>query len=46
MHLNFKFFGMTSLNTFACHDVLKSPDIQNDFLRFEVHLDRLFPELA
>ena len=45
MHLNFKFFGMTPLKTFACYDVLKNPDVENDFIRFEAHLDRLFPNL-
>lgn len=43
MHLNFKFFGMTPLETFSCHDVLKNPDIENDFARLDSHLDRLFP---
>jgi NADPH dehydrogenase (quinone) len=42
MHLNFKFFGMTPLKTFACHDVLKNPDVENDFVRFEAHLNHLF----
>lgn len=42
-HLNFKFFGMSPLETFACHDVMKNPDIENDFRRFDAHLDRLFP---
>lgn len=41
-HLNFKFFGMTPLKTFACHDVLKNPDVKNDFKRFDAHLDKLF----
>ena len=45
MHLNYKFFGMTPLETFACHDVLKNPDVDNDFVRFDSHLDRLFPAL-
>ena len=45
MHLNFKFFGMTPIETFACHDVLKNPDVGNDFIRFEAHLDGLFPNL-
>ncbi len=43
MHLNFKFFGMTPLKTFACYDVLKNPDVENDFIRFEAHLNQLFP---
>jgi modulator of drug activity B len=46
MHLNFKFLGMTALKTFACHDVLKNPDIENDFVRFEAHLDQLFPSVG
>ncbi len=45
MHLNFKFFGMTPLETFACYDVLKNPDVENDFVKFEAHLDQLFPSL-
>ena len=45
MHLNFKFFGMTPLKTFACHDVLKNPDVENDFVRFDAHLDQLFPSV-
>ncbi len=43
MHLNYKFFGMTPLETFACYDVLKNPDVENDFSRFEAHLAKLFP---
>jgi len=46
MHLNFKFFGMTPLKTFACHDVLKNPDVENDFARYETHLDQLFPSVG
>ena len=42
-HLNFKFFGMTPLETFACYDVMKNPDVENDFKRFEDHLNRVFP---
>ena len=42
-HLNFKFFGMSPLETFACHDVLKNPDVEDDFRRFDAHLDRLLP---
>lgn len=45
-HLNFKFFGMTQLETFACHDVLKNPDVDNDFVRFVAHLDQLFPSVG
>ena len=42
MHLNFKFFGMEPLPTFACFDVMKNPDIENDFARFEAHLNQNF----
>ena len=45
IHLNFKFFGMHPLETFACFDVMKNPDIQSDFLRFEAHLDKHFQAL-
>ena len=43
MHLNFKFFGMTPLKTFACHDVMKNPQIEDDFHRFRDHLAEEFP---
>ncbi|MGV6831626.1 MAG: NAD(P)H-dependent oxidoreductase [bacterium] len=39
-HLNFKFFGMEALPTFVCYDVLKNPDIDNDFIRFEKHIQK------
>ncbi len=42
MHLNFKFFGMEPLPTFVCFDVMKNPDIENDFIRFEDHLNQNF----
>ena len=42
MHMNFRFFGMEPLETFACYDVLKNPDIENDFRRFEAHISRHF----
>ena len=45
MHLNFKFFGMQPLPTFACHDVMKNPDIDNDFARFAAHLSEHFPSV-
>jgi len=37
-HLNFKFFGMEALPTFVAYDVLKNPDIENDFIRFDQHI--------
>ena len=42
-HLNFKFFGMTPLESFACYDVMKNPDVENDFVKFEAHLNKQFP---
>jgi modulator of drug activity B len=42
MHMNFRFFGMEPLETFACYDVLKNPDIENDFRRFEEHVAKHF----
>lgn len=42
MHMNFRFFDMTPLPTFACYDVLKNPDIENDFKRFDAHIDEHF----
>ena len=42
MHLNFKFFGMEPMPTFTCFDVMKNPDIDNDFIRFKAHLNQHF----
>ncbi|MCK7548206.1 NAD(P)H-dependent oxidoreductase [Marinobacter koreensis] len=39
MHMNFRFFGMTALDTFACYDVMKNPQIESDFQRFQAHLE-------
>lgn len=46
MHLNFRFFAMTPLPTFTCFDVMKNPDIEADFSRFDHHLDQHFPSLS
>ena len=43
-HMNFKFFGMQPLPTFACFDVMKNPNIENDFKRLEAHLEANFNE--
>jgi modulator of drug activity B len=43
-HMNFKFFGMQPLPTFACFDVMKNPNIENDFKRLEAHLVTNFSE--
>ena len=45
MHLNAKFFGMEQLPTFAAFDVMKNPEIENDFARFETHLNSIFPSV-
>jgi len=37
-HLNFKFFGMEALPTFAAYDVMKNPTIEDDFTRFDAHI--------
>ncbi|WP_274884282.1 NAD(P)H-dependent oxidoreductase [Vibrio harveyi] len=42
MHANFRFFGMGVLPTFACYDVMKNGDIENDFARFEAHINENF----
>ncbi|WP_234497705.1 NAD(P)H-dependent oxidoreductase [Vibrio maritimus] len=42
MHANFRFFGMQALPTFAAYDVMKNADIDNDFARFEAHLNEYF----
>ncbi len=41
-HMNFKFFGMEALPTFACHDVMKNPEIEADLERFEAHINAHF----
>lgn len=38
MHLNFKWFGFTPIKTFFAYDVMKNPEVENDFERFEEHL--------
>ena len=42
MHMNFKFFGMEPLETFASFDVMKNPAIENDFERLQRHLNKVF----
>ena len=37
-HMNFRFFGMTMLPTFAAHDVVKDLDAEREFARFDLHL--------
>jgi Putative NADPH-quinone reductase (modulator of drug activity B) len=42
MHLNFKWFGFEPLPTFFAYDVMKNPEIENDFKRFDAHLKSNF----
>ena len=42
MHMNFRFFAMEPLPTFACYDVMKNPDIENDLIKFEAHINKNF----
>ena len=42
MHMNFRFFGMEALETFACYDVMKAATPEQDFERFTAHLDSQF----
>jgi len=42
IHLSFKFFAMLPLETFCCYDVMKNPDVENDFIRFEAHMNKFF----
>ena len=37
-----EFIGLQQVPTFACYDVLKNPDIDNDFDRFKSHLKQVF----
>ncbi len=41
-HMNFRFFGMKKLETFACYDVIKDPQIEEGLARFRKHLNSLF----
>ncbi len=38
VHLAFQFNGMMPLEVFTAHDVHKNPDIETDFMRFNMHL--------
>lgn len=40
MHMNFRFFNMTPLATFACYDIMKCPQAEQDFKRFSEHLHK------
>ena len=42
MHMNFRFFDMEPLPTFACYDVMKNANAGDDFERFRAHLAAAF----
>lgn len=42
MHMNFRFFGMEPLPTFASFDVMKNAEAENDFKRFSAHIQENF----
>ena len=42
MHMNFRFFDMQPLPSFACFDVMKNADVEADFARFKEHLSTHF----
>ncbi|MBE1286222.1 MAG: flavodoxin family protein [Alteromonadaceae bacterium] len=42
MHMNFRFFGMEALPTFASFDVMKNAEAENDFKRFSTHIQENF----
>lgn len=39
LHANYRFLGMQALPSFVCFDVMKNPDIDEDFSRLEAHID-------
>ncbi|MEM1191169.1 MAG: NAD(P)H-dependent oxidoreductase [Pseudomonadota bacterium] len=39
MHMNFRFFGMTALPTYACFDAMKDADPESYFSGFRRHLE-------
>jgi modulator of drug activity B len=42
MHMNFRFFAMEPLPTFACYDVMKNADVEGDIAHFKTHLNENF----
>lgn len=42
MHMNFRFFGMSPIETFACFDVMKNGDAESDFKRYTAHIEKHF----
>ena len=42
IHMNFRFFAMEAMETFACFDVMKNAAIESDFKRFKDHIHKHF----
>ena len=42
LHKNYQFFGMEPLKTFACYNVLKNANVEEDLKRFKQHLENEF----
>lgn len=42
VHCVYRFFGMEQLPSFACFDVMKNPTLEEDFKRWEAHLNTHF----
>lgn len=42
IHLNFKWIGLEKIPSFWAYDVMKNPEIENDFARFDEHLTSNF----
>ncbi|EZG56100.1 flavodoxin-like protein [Gregarina niphandrodes] len=42
VHVTGSFTGMTALESFSCHDVMKDPQIDADIDRYKIHLNRVF----
>lgn len=38
IHCNYRFFGMKALPSFACYDVVKNPQIEQDLIDFAEHI--------
>ena len=46
VNLKSKGYGIQMTTMQDDYNVLKNPDVENDFVRFDAHLDRLFPLVA
>ncbi|MFM2478711.1 NAD(P)H-dependent oxidoreductase [Celerinatantimonas sp. MCCC 1A17872] len=44
-HKAHQFLGMVPLETFMCNDVIKNPQVEQDFERYKAHLNRVLNSL-